>query len=339
MATIYDIAKACGISPATVSKALSNATDVSAATRERVRRVADEMHYVPDSRARNLSRNRSWSIGILCDNGSEMGLRHYLFAAIIENFKSRLESLGYDIVFLSNRVGNMKLSLLEYCRYRKLDGVFVINSDPSSHDFVELAASDIPKIAFDYADPNIGCISTDCQKGMTMLYNYLWQLGHRDIVYLYGDKSRQVTDWRIEALKEAARAHDAEFKESDFIPTLYYSIAAGKQAMHELFREGRRPSAIICSDDYTAIGVLNAIRAAGLSVPEDFSVCGYDGIEITQLMYPQLTTILQDTAEIGTLAADQLIAQIQTAPKDRKVQNFTLEPQLIIGKSCAPHHR
>lgn len=268
-----------------------------------------------------------------------MGLRHYLFAAIIEHFKISLEQLGYDVVILSNRVGNMGLSFLGHCKYRKLDGVFIINSDPLSDEVKELINSDIPKIAFDYHDDKIGCISTDCEKGMAMLYDYLWQLGHRDIVYFYGTPAeRQVTQWRIEAVRKAAAAHGKTMSESDFLPTSYYSIGGGRATMHQLFREGRRPSAIICSDDYTSVGVLNAIHSAGLSVPEDFSLCGFDGIEITQLIYPQLTTILQDTSQIGRIAAEDLVEQIQTNPKDRKIRSYVIEPQLLVGKSCAPHH-
>ena len=336
MATIYDIAKECGISPATVSKALSNATDVSAATRDRVRRVAAEMNYVPDARAKSLSRNRSWSIGVLCQDGSEMGLRHYLFAAIIESFKSSIEKLGYDMCILSNQVGNTGLSYLGHCRYRKLDGVFIVNADHESPDFLELVESDLPKIAFDYPYDNASCITTDTAKGMKMLYDYLWQLGHRDIVYFHGDKRRFITMQRINALKDAAAAHGVTMDNKAFVPSAYYSITAGRDSMHALFREGHKPSAVICSDDYSAVGALNAIRAAGMSVPEDISLCGYDGIEITQLAYPQLTTIRQNTELIGQKAAEGLVAQINTPPRSRVPAHIVIEPELIIGKSCSP---
>ena len=336
MATIYDIAKKCGISPATVSKALSNATDVSAATRDRVRRVAAEMNYVPDARAKSLSRNRSWSIGVLCQDGSEMGLRHYLFAAIIESFKTNVEKLGYDICILSNQVGNIGLSYLGHCRYRKLDGVFIVNADHDSSDLVELVNSDLPKIAFDYPYEHASCITTDTVEGMKLLYDYLWQLGHRDIVYFHGDRKRHITNQRIDALKAAAAAHGVTIDESALVRSSYYSITAGRDSMRALFREGRKPSAVICSDDYSAVGAINAIRAAGMSVPEDISICGYDGIEITQLCYPQLTTIRQNTDVIGQLAAENLIAQINTPVRSRTVTKLAVKPELIIGKSCAP---
>lgn len=333
MVTIYDIAKRCGVSPATVSKALSNATDVGAATRERIREAAVEMRYVPDSHAKSLSRNHSWSIGILCQDGSEMGLRHYLFAAIIESFKKTVEKLGYDIFFVSNQVGGTDFTYLQHCHYRKADGVFVVNSNPGYADSAELIRSSIPKVAFDYSDENITGIMTDSAKGMKMLYDHLYELGHRDIIYLHGDLHRYVTIDRISALQQAAEAHGAPLTDSDLVQTVYYSIPDGHDSMKSVLDSGRRPDAVICSDDYTAMGVIAAIREAGLSVPEDISVCGYDGIEITQLIYPQLTTIRQNTTAIGEKAVQCLVDQMK-CKRSSASGNIKIEPELIIGESC-----
>ncbi|MBE6753325.1 MAG: LacI family transcriptional regulator [Ruminococcaceae bacterium] len=335
MVTIYDIAKHCGVSPATVSKALSDATDVGAKTRERIRRAAAEMHYVPDSRAKSLSGSRSWSIGVLCQDGSEMGLRHYFFAAVIEGFKKSVERLGYDIVFISNNVGDMGYSFLEHCRYRKLDGVFIVNANPDEEECRELFGSELPMVMFDYVGENIDGIATDSGMGMKLLYDHLYDLGHRDIVYLHGDPSRYITQARIAALKKAAEERGECFGEQQLIPCAYYSIRSGEQTMTALLNRESRPTAVICSDDYTAIGVLGAIRAAGLRVPEDISVCGYDGIEITQLMYPQLTTIRQDAAVIGQRAADRIIEALrgEGEKKAQQGQLITVDPSLIIGMS------
>ncbi len=333
MATIYDIAKKCGVSPATVSKALNNATDVSAATRDKVRSVAAELRYVPDARAKGLSRNQTWSLGVLCQDGSEMGLSHYLFAAIIESFKKSIEKHGYDMVFISNNVGGMGYSFLEHCRYRKLDGVFFVNAAPGSPDCIELVSSNIPKVAFDFGTPELGCISTDSKLGMKLLYDHLYDLGHRDIVYLHGNPARYVTQKRIAALRQAAAEHGEQFTDSMLFPSRYYSVSDGYDSMNALLATGHIPTAVICCDDYTAVGVLGAIRDAGLRVPQDISVCGYDGIEITQLMHPQLTTIRQNTAAIGEKAAQSLLAQIK-GTKKRSSGVILIKPELIIGESC-----
>lgn len=334
MATIYDIAKACGLSPATVSKALSNASDVSAATRERVRRTAQELDYVPNAGARALSQSRTWSIGVLCQDASQMGLWHYFFAQVIESFKDYVERHGYDIVFVSNKVGNLGLSYLGHCRYRHVDGIFIVNTDHSQKDARELMESNLPKIAVDYEDDAIGCVMTDPSESMKMLFTHLYDNGHRNIVYLHGERGKFITEARISALEKAAADPACKDVTLRLFPSRYYSIEGGYDSMKKLLAAtpSDRPTAVIASDDYSAIGVIEAIRDEGLSVPGDISVVGFDGIEITQRSTLKLTTIRQDTKAIGEEAAKNLLAQIsgeENVPKTIKIP-----PQLLLGESC-----
>lgn len=333
MATIYDIAKICGLSPATVSKALTGAQDVSVATRSKVRSVASKVDYIPDGRAKSLSQNRSWTISLLCQDGSEMGIKHYLFAQIIESFKNIVERHGYDIVFISNQVGKMGLSYYGHCRYRKADGVFIITADYDSDYTRELIQSDLPKIAVDYSDAHIGCVITDCDKSMSLLYNHLYELGHRNIVYMHGDSQKYVTGARIASLKKAIAQKGIEPGPGCFVQSKYYSIQGGYASMMEVLCRSERPTAVIASDDYSAVGAINAAHDMGLLVPEDISIAGFDGIEITQLISPRLTTIKQDTTGMGAKAAESLIKQILGFDR-KKPENIILEPQLITGESC-----
>lgn len=334
MATIYDIAKICGLSPATVSKALSGAVDVSVATRSKVRNVASKVDYIPDGRAKSLSQNRSWTISVLCQDGSEMGLRHYLFAEILESFKSVVERHGYDIVFISNQVGKMGLSYYGHCRYRKADGVFIITTDYDSENARELMSSDLPKIAIDYCDPYIGCVTTDCDKSMALLFDYLYGLGHRNIVYMHGDSQKHITKARIASLKKAMAQKGLEADQNSFVQSKYYSIQGGYASMMNVLIRRERPTAVIASDDYSAVGAINAARDMGLSVPGDISIVGFDGIEITQLTSPRLTTIKQDTTGMGAKAAESLIKQILGFDSIKSPENIILEPKLLIGESC-----
>ncbi len=333
MATIYDIAKLCGLSPATVSKALSGASDVSVATRNKIRQAASSMDYIPDGRAKGLSKNRSWTIGILCQDGSQLGLRHYLFASILESFKNVVERHGYDIVFISNQVGKMGLSYYGHCRYRKTDGVFILSTDFSSKDTKELIDSDIPKIAIDYSDPNIGCVMTDCDKSMALLYNHLFNLGHKNIVYMHGEPSF-ITSMRISGLKKAMERRGHNMGPNHLVQSKYYSIQGGYRSMQEVLARADRPTAVIASDDFSAIGAIEALQNAGLTVPDDISLVGFDGIEITQLSSPRLTTIRQDTNGMGAKAAECLIKQILGLDAGKRRENIILEPQLLIGSSC-----
>lgn len=332
MATIYDIAKMCGLSPATVSKALSGASDVSMATRNKIRQIASSVDYIPDGRAKGLSQNRTWTIGVLCQDGSEMGLRHYLFAEIIESFKSVVERHGYDIFFTSNQLGKMGLTYYGHCRYRRADGVFIINTNHQSSEAKELMDSELPKVAIDYCNASISGVMTDCDKSMALLYNHLFDLGHRNIAYMHGEENKYVTDKRMKGLKKAMAKRGQAFRPDSLVQSKYYSIQGGYQSMIEILKRTDRPTAVIASDDYSAVGAIQAVRDRGLSVPEDISVVGFDGIEITQLFSPRLTTIRQDTTGMGAKAAECLIKQILGVDR-AKPENIILEPQLLIGNS------
>jgi len=330
MATIYDIAKSCGLSPATVSKALSGAPDVSEKTRDRIKQIARQMDYIPDGRAKALSQNHSFTISVLCQDGSELGLKHYLFASIIESFRNVVEKHGYDIVFISNQVGNLGLSYYGHCRYRKADGVFIIYTNYASKNAEELIKSDLPKIAFDFSNEHIGCVMTDCDKSMDLLYGHLYDLGHRNIVYLFGDNIF-ITEKRIEGFKKAMEKRGERFSPDKLIQSKYYSIKGGYGAMQEALSRADRPTAVIASDDYSAFGAIQAVQDAGLSVPKDISIVGFDGISIAQMSCPKLTTIRQNTDEIGRKAAECLIAQI--LGEKTETNNIILEPELLIGNS------
>ena len=127
--------------------------------------------------------------------------------------------------------------------------------------------------------------------------------------------------------------HGIAFDDKYLKASAYYSIKSGYDSMHDLMTRADRPTAVIASDDYSAIGAMQAVRDLRLSIPEDVSLVGFDGIEITQRFSPQLTTIKQDTKGIGAKAAESLIKQILGFEQNKLHENIVLEPQLLIGNS------
>ncbi len=281
MVTIDEIAKRCGLSPQTVLKALKGEPEISLVDRDRVREAAIEAGYFSGDESAVSNRARSWTICILCNDKSEWGVHHYLFSHIIESFRSVVERHGYDIVFLSDHIGKQDLTYLGHCRFRKADGVLIVTADYSNSDTRELIESDLPKIAIDYSDDKVGCVMTNCDKSMALLYNHLYQFGHRNIVYMHGEKG-YITEKRIEGFKKAMTAKGEVFTPHLIIPSVYYSIKGGYESMHELLLRPNRPTAVIASDDYSAIGAIQAVKDLRLSIPDDISLVGFDGIEITQ---------------------------------------------------------
>ena len=123
MVSIKDIAQACGVSTATVSKALNNREDVNPQTRERVQETARQLGYLPNAMARALKTNKTYNIGVLMVDKADSGLTHHYFASILDSFKVAMERSGYDLTFISNQIGSQACSYLEHCRYRNVDGV------------------------------------------------------------------------------------------------------------------------------------------------------------------------------------------------------------------------
>jgi LacI family transcriptional regulator len=273
------------------------------------------------------------TIGVLCSDGSEAVLRHSFYAGIIERFKSMVERHGFDVFFLSNQIGRAGISYCDHLALRNADGVFIVSADYTAQSVRELLLCDIPKIAVDYADGSTGCVMTDCDKSMALIYNHLYDLGHRNIVYMHGEPG-YLTDARINGLKSAAAVRGAVLPAESFMQSKYYSLEAGYACMKQALARSDRPTAVIASDDCGAIGAVSAARDMGLSVPEDVSVAGFDGFEAAQYMSPKLTTIKQDTMGLGTKAAENLIKQILRVGDRGKPEIILLEPKLIIGDSC-----
>ena len=332
MVTIDDIAKYCSLSPETVSEALKGAPDISLTVRDLVRKAAMELGYLDDNIGTANTRTRSWTICVLCHDKSEWGVHHYLFSSIIESFRSAVERHGYDIVLLSDHWSKKDLSYYGHCCYRKADGVLIVTADYHAKETQELIESDLPKIAIDYSDARIGCVTTNSEKSMALLYNHLYDLGHRRIVYMHGEKS-YITEKRIAGLKAAMAEKGEIMTPGHLISSAYYSIKGGYESMHELLLRPQRPTAVIASDDYSAIGAIQAAKDLRLSIPQDISLVGYDGIEMTQCFTPKLTTIRQDTKGMGIKAAENLIKQILRVETSSGPDRIVLEPQLLIGDS------
>ena len=162
MVTIKMIAKECGFSIATVSKALNGAPDISAETKETIRKVASQMGYTPNSAARMLKTSRSYNFGVLFEDQANKGLTHSFFSHILNSFKHRAEELGYDISFISDHMGGQEISYVDHARYRNCDGVVIASVDYTEHAVVDLANSDIICRNCSIAEVRVGhCIITN----------------------------------------------------------------------------------------------------------------------------------------------------------------------------------
>ncbi|MBO4390057.1 MAG: LacI family DNA-binding transcriptional regulator [Lachnospiraceae bacterium] len=337
MVSMKDVAESCGVSIATVSKAMNDHSDISEETKQRIRRTAEKMGYFPNLAARALKTNRTYNIGVLYEDEAHSGLTHEYFASVLEGFKAESESRGYDITFINRTVSNKTMSYYEHCKYRGLDGVVVACIDFYEPDVVALVNSSIPTVTIDHVFKNCTSVVSDNYTGMEDILRYLYNMGHRKIAYLHGESDTEVTKTRLTAFYETAASLGLEIPPEYVMECDYCHVQMAAIRTSRLIKMTDRPSCIIYPDDMTAISGVSEIKRSGLSVPGDISVVGYDGGLLSELVNPPLTTIKQNTSQIGKLAAIRLIETIESYAQNSQetppVRREVVEGELIPGKT------
>ena len=169
MVSLKTIAQRCGVSTATVSKALNGHKDISKETKDRVKKVADELGYFPNAAARALKTNRSYNIGVLFEEEAGSGLTHEYFSGVLNGLKVQAEKQGYDITFINTCYENRKMSYYEHCRYRNFEGVAIVCADFNDPDVMELMNSELPVVTIDYVHHNCTAVCSNNIQGMEEL--------------------------------------------------------------------------------------------------------------------------------------------------------------------------
>lgn len=332
MVSMKDIATECGVSVATVSKALNGHKDIGVETKEHIKQKAKEMGYFPNSAAKALKTKRSYNIGVLFAVDDHSGLTHDYFAYVLDSLKCTVEARGYDITFINgSSVRPNKMSYLEHCRYRGFDGVVIANTQFSRPEVMELVQSDIPSVTIDHLFNNVSAIMSDNVKGMRDLLQYIYGKGHRKIAYIHGADS-SVTRSRLASFYKTAAELGIEVPDEYIGEAAYRDTNAAHIETERLLDLKDRPTCILYPDDFACFGGINAINERGLKIPNDISVAGYDGIRIGRHVEPKLTTVKQDTTRLGQLAAEKLLSLIEH-PKMTIIEQIIVEGEVYPGGS------
>ena len=331
MVTIKDISKACGVSPATVSKALNGYDDISAETIRLVKQTAAELNYTPNAAARLLKTSTSHNIGVLFVDDTMSGLTHEYFSYILNSVKEEAESNGYDITFISNTVGKRPMSFLQHCLYRNCDGVVIASINFDSPGVHELVNSKVPVVTIDFAFDNISSVISDNVEGSYQLASYLLDMGHRKIAFIHGELT-SVTNKRIVGFNRAMQERGVSTPPDYLIEARYHDSESVRRATAKLLDLPDPPTAIMFPDDISFFGGQAELQSRGLVIPDDISVCGYDGINISQMIRPQLTTWHQDAVRIGKESVRKLVEAIEH--RDTCVaEQIMVSGELISGYS------
>ena len=329
--SIKDVSARCGVSVATVSKSLNDHSDIAVATKENVRKIAREMGYFPNSSARALKTNRTYNLGVLFVDDAQSGLTHEYFAHVLDSFKVEAEKNGYDITFISKHTGQKNMSYYEHSKYRGVDGVVIACIDFTDPQVTELIQGELPVVTIDHVFNNRTAIISDNIKGMRDLITYIYQMGHRKIAYIHGADS-SVTQNRVGSFYKTLGELGVSVLDEYVKSGVYHDPDTTGRLTRELLELKDRPTCIIFPDDFSCIGGINVIKELGLRIPEDISIAGYDGITLTQVLDPKLTTLQQDTKALGRSAAEKLIALIEN-PKATIIERVVVEGIVIPGRS------
>ena len=332
MATnIRDVAKAAGVSVATVSKVLNGYTTVNVKTKEKVQKIVKDMQFRPNSAARSLVGRRSMTIGVFLTTG----LAHPFFTQIMGGMEQSLKAKGYDLIYLTQLSWGKDYSFVRHCQSRNVEGVVVFGFQHVDMNFTELIESGIPSmfIDLDVKENRAGYISSDNENAAHNAVEYLISLGHRRIAFLSGVKYGYVSRLRLAGYLAALEGADIPYRE-EYVIDGDFTRETGYIGMQKLLSSPDLPTAVICCSDLSAVGAMEAIREAGLKIPEDISVLGFDDLELARYVQPALTTVRQDMIAIGKRTVellDDLINDDKLLPPEAIVPT-----ELIIRDSCGP---
>ena len=327
-AVITDVAKLAGVSHQTVSRVLNGSPQVRPATRERVLVAMQELDYHPNSAARTLATGRSRTLGVVSFDTTLYGPASTLYA-----IERAAHDAGYFITIMSLEALDRAsvLSAVERLRMQGVDGILVIAPLEGSGDALVELPLDAPVVAVEAGPADaLPVVAVDQVAGAALATRHLLELGHPTVVHIAGrpdflEAAQRIDGWR--ATLEAAGA--------DVPPVLVgdWSARSGYDLGRRLVREGGL-SAIFVANDQMALGVLRALHEAGLEIPRQVSVVGFDDIPEAQYYTPPLTTIRQDFSEIGRRSLGLLLEMMESGGEARESPALVL-PELVLRSSTA----
>jgi len=333
MVTIKDVALKSGYSITTVSKALNDYSDISSNTKKLILDLCDEMGYIPNLSARSLVTQKSYTIGIIFEAVTGVGLEHPLFSKILESFKSKVEVEGYDIMFLSKNMGKQNGSYLQHSKRKQVEAILVLCGEFDNPEMHDLYKSDIPILVIDFGFAGVLNVTSNNKSGVRQAVKYFKHLGHSSIANIHGGVKSYIGSQRKDFFVDAMNKYNLDINEDFIVSGEDFSKEDGFKAMNLILKLKEQPTAIFCASDMLAIGAIQAIKQAGKSVPDDYSIIGFDGIDVGQIISPRLTTIKQDTRKMGGLAATYILQMIQEKRKVNVGETFTVDTYLINGET------
>ncbi len=331
------VAKRARVSTATVSRVVNGTATVSPEATERVREAIDALNYYPDVNARALGSGKSGLYGLIISD-----ITNPYFPELVKSFEDVAVEHGQDILIANT---NYDPERMEACvirmLQRKVDGVAVMTSEMENRLLKSFSSRKIPVVFMDLASPVAGTsvVRVDYAAGVKLAMEHLFELGHSRIAFLSGPMTLGSARVRAEAFTESLRQHGAA-REEHLCQEGDHRVEGGRAAMQRVLAAGRPPTAVLASNDLTAIGAIGAIHDAGLRIPEEISLIGFDGIELSAYTQPPLTTLQISRRDLAATAFRCLYHERKEAGGKRMShREHIIQPRLVVRQSTARINR
>ncbi len=329
--TLDDVAKAAGVSTATVSRCLNKPDAVSIKARAKVLEAVEKLGYTPNFGAQIMAAKRTSTIGAIIPT-----MENAIFARGLQAFQEELHTKGYTLLVSSTAYNpDNEADQIKALVARGADGLLLIGyeRDPAIYEF--LRRRGLPTlIAWAYKpDSKHPTTGFDNRASMRELANHVLSLGHKDIAIISGIlKGNDRATERFHGIRDALRAHGLEPDDTPIIETSY-EIENGAEAFATLMAAAKQPTVVMCGNDVLAVGAIQRAHEMGLNVPEDISITGFDDIELARIVRPQLTTVHVPHREMGLQAAQELVRMVENQSEGKSTR---LESTLQIRGSLRP---
>jgi DNA-binding LacI/PurR family transcriptional regulator len=324
---LLEVARRAKVSTATVSRVLNNASLVKNTTRARVMKAVEELRYHPNLHARSLAGGKSRSIGVIVSN-----IENPFFLDIYKAVETGAHAQGYEVIMANTDYRSEQLvTSVQLMIGRRVAGLAAIVSEMDPELIEELNGNRIPVVFYDVGAPrqNITNIRVNYRRGMEKLTDYLYSLGHRRLGFVGHHSLLGPINERVKVvLDSVARYPDVEVHTAADMD----SLEGGRRATRTLLSGHPGLTAIICVNDFMAVGAMREIRDQGLRVPEDISVTGFDNIKLAQFCFPALTSVHIPRDQIGQIICDSLLSNEKTGLE----HEILIDPELVLRDSTGP---
>ncbi len=331
---INAVAKRAKVSTATVSRVMNGSAKVSPETAERVRQAIEALNFYPDTNARALGSGRSNLYGLIISD-----ITNPFFPELVKAFEDIALQHGQEVLIANTNYDPERMKIcIRRMLQRRVDGVAIMTSEMDDRLIDDFSRRHIPLVFLDIGTPapGVSCVRIDYSTGIDAAMGHLIGLGHHRIAFISGPMRLASARMRYKAFMEST-TRDHLDDNPKLMEEGNHRVDGGHRAMQAILASGARPTAVLASNDLTAIGAMGAIAEAGLHVPEDISVVGFDDIQLSAFTMPPLTTVRLPRAEIADAAFHALLSAKQADGSAKAHgEEHTVLPALIVRNSTGP---